>query len=136
MGDEGRWGLGYVSLAAVLRVAVYLMEAAVSGEWVIEAWHAAMETALLCTSVNHSVTPEKTAEREERQAWFHLFHNFRQTSGSHGFPPVPVITSAAQAAVVTGLTVDAAGLTPGGGGVAVVSSDWFVKVVHDSQVGG
>lgn len=31
--------------------------------------------------------------------------------------------------MVAGLAVDAAGLTPGGGGVAVVSSDWFVEVV-------
>lgn len=34
--------------------------------------------------------------------------------------------------MVAGLAVDAAGLTPGGGRVAVVSSDWFVEVVHDS----
>lgn len=49
---------------------------------------------------------------------------------------LPVITSAAQAAVVAGLAVDTAGLTPGGGGVAVVRSGGFVQVVHDGQVGG
>lgn len=49
---------------------------------------------------------------------------------------LPVVTSAAQAAVVAGLAVDTAGLTPGGGGVAVVRSGGFVQVVHDGQVGG
>lgn len=48
------------------------------------------------------------------------------------FVALPVVTSAAQAAVVAGLAVDTAGLTPGGGGVAAVSSDWFVEVIHDS----
>lgn len=38
--------------------------------------------------------------------------------------------------MVAGLAVDTAGFTPGGGGMAVVSSDWFVEVFHDSQVGG
>lgn len=38
--------------------------------------------------------------------------------------------------MVAGLAVDTAGLTPGGGGMAVVSSHWFIEVVHDSQVGG
>ena len=38
--------------------------------------------------------------------------------------------------MVAGLAVDTAGLTPGGCGVTVVSSDWFVKVIHNSQVGG
>lgn len=94
MCDEGRWRLRHVSLAAVPRVAVYLMEAAVSGERMVETWIAAMETAVLCTSVNHGIAP--------------------------------VISSAAQAAVVAGLAVDAAGLTPGGGGVPVVSSNWFI----------
>lgn len=97
MCDEGRWRLRYVSLAAVPRVAVYLVEAAVSGEGMVNAWIAAMETALLCTSVNRGIAP--------------------------------VITSVTQAAVVAGLAVDAAGLTPGGGGVPVLSSDWFIKVV-------
>lgn len=68
-----------------------------SGERVVQTWHAAMETALLCTSANHSITP--------------------------------VVTNAAQAAMVAGLAVDTAGLTPGGGGGAVVTSDWFIKVV-------
>lgn len=97
MCDEGRWRHRHVSLAAVPRVAVYLMEAAVSGERMVETWIAAMETAVLCTSVNHGIAP--------------------------------VISSAPQAAVVAGLAVDAAGLTPGGGGVPVVSSNWFIKVV-------
>lgn len=101
----------------------------------VETWHAAMETALLCTSVNHSITPERGQVREERLS-FILFTTLKRERGSHGFPALPVITSAAQAAVVAGLAVDTAGLTPGGGGVAVVSSDWFVKVVQDSQVGG
>lgn len=57
VGDEGRWGLRYILLAVVPRVAIDLMEATVSGEWVVETWHAAMETALLCTSVYHSITP-------------------------------------------------------------------------------
>lgn len=30
-----------------------------SGERVVEAWHAAMETALLCTSVNRRITPDR-----------------------------------------------------------------------------
>lgn len=38
--------------------------------------------------------------------------------------------------MVTGFAVDAAGLAPGWSGVAVVSSDWFVEVVQNSQVGG
>lgn len=58
MGDEGRRGLRNVLLAAVPGAPVYLMEAAVSGKWVVEAWHAAMETALLSTSVNHRITPD------------------------------------------------------------------------------
>lgn len=80
MGDERRWGLRYVSLAAVPRVAVYLMEAAVSGERVVETWHAAMETALFCASVNHSVTPERGGGKNKKdvrgKTWFHLIHNF------------------------------------------------------------
>lgn len=44
----------------------------------------------------------------------------------HRFAHVPVFTSAAQAAMVTGLAADAAGLAPGGGSVAVVGFDWFV----------
>lgn len=50
--------------------------------------------------------------------------------------PLPVVTSAAQAAVVARLTVDATGLTPAAGGVAMVTPNWFIEVVHDSQVGG
>lgn len=38
--------------------------------------------------------------------------------------------------MVAGLAVDTAGLTPGGGGVAVVRSGGFVQVIHDGQVGG
>lgn len=39
------------------------MEAAVSGERVVETWHAAMETALLCASTSHSITPERGQAR-------------------------------------------------------------------------
>lgn len=67
VGDERRWGLRYVPLAAVPRVAVYLMEAAVSGERVVETWHAAMETALFCASVNHSVTPERGGGKNKKR---------------------------------------------------------------------
>lgn len=49
---------------------------------------------------------------------------------------LPVVTDAAQAAVVTGLAVDTAGLAPGGRGVSMVSSDWFIEVIYDGQVGG
>lgn len=59
VGDESRWRIRHILLAVVPRVAIDLMEATVSGEWVVETWHAAMETALLCTSVNHSITPER-----------------------------------------------------------------------------
>lgn len=59
MDDERRWSLRYILLAVVPRVAINLMEATVSGEWMVETWHAAMETALLCTSVNHSITPDR-----------------------------------------------------------------------------
>ena len=45
---------------------------------------------------------------------------------------LPVVSGAAQAAVVAGLAVNAAGFTPGGGRVAVVRSDRLVKVVQDS----
>ena len=41
------------------------------------------------------------------------------------FPALPVVTGTLQAAMVTGLAVDAAGFAPGGGGV-----------VQDSQLGG
>lgn len=68
-----------------------------SGKRVVQTWHAAMETTLLSTPVNHSIAP--------------------------------VISSVPQAAVVAGLAVDAAGFTPGGGRVAVVGSDWFIKVI-------
>lgn len=68
-----------------------------SGEWVVEAWHAAMETTLLWPSVNPSITP--------------------------------LVTSASQTAVVAGLAVNTAGLTPGGGRMSMVSSDWFIEVL-------
>lgn len=42
---------------------------------------------------------------------------------------LPVVTRAAEAAVVAALAVDAAGLTPGRGGTAVVRSQRFVEVV-------
>lgn len=100
MGDEGRWGLRNISLAAVPRVAVYLMEAAVSRQRVVETWHAAMETALLCSSVNHAITP--------------------------------VISSAAQAAVVAGFAVDTAGFTLGRCGLSMVTSDRLIKVIKNS----
>lgn len=69
MGDEGRWSLRHILLAVVPRVAIDLMEATVSREWMVETGHAAMETALLCTSVNHSITPDRGGDyiREERQ---------------------------------------------------------------------
>lgn len=43
------------------------MEAAVSGERVVETWHAAMETALFCASVNHSVTPERGGGKNKKR---------------------------------------------------------------------
>lgn len=63
MVDESRRHLGYILLAVVPRVAIDLMEARVSGEWVIQPWRAAMETALLRTSVKHSITPERGSDR-------------------------------------------------------------------------
>lgn len=99
-----------------------------SGERVVETWHAAMETALLCTSVNHSITPEGAEGRREILS-LTSFTTFDRETGSHGFPALPVITSAAQAAMVAGLAVDTTGLTPGGGGMAMVSSDWLIKVI-------
>lgn len=72
MCDEGRWRLRHVSLAAVPRVAVYLMEAAVSGERMVETWIAAMETAVLCTSVNHGIAPKRRSN--ERKAELRLIH--------------------------------------------------------------
>lgn len=66
MCDEGRWGHRHVSLAAVPRVAVYLMEAAVSGERMVETWIAAMETAVLCTSVNHGIAPNGGEAMKEK----------------------------------------------------------------------
>lgn len=42
---------------------------------------------------------------------------------------LPVVSRAPQAAVVADLAVDATGLTPGRGGMAMVGSDWFIKVV-------
>lgn len=67
MCDEGRWRLRYVSLAAVPRVAVYLVEAAVSRERMVDAWIAAMETALLCTSVNHGIAPERRSQTRKTE---------------------------------------------------------------------
>lgn len=99
-----------------------------SGERVVQTWHAAMETALLCTSANHSIAPETGGAKGERLS-FIIFTTVDRQTGSHGFPPLPVVTNAAQAAVVAGLAVDTAGLTPGGGGGAVVTSDWFIEVV-------
>lgn len=66
MCDEGRWGHRHVSLAAVPRVAVYLMEAAVSGERMVETWIAAMETAVLCTSINHGIAPNGGEAMKEK----------------------------------------------------------------------
>lgn len=63
MGDDGGRGLGDVSLAAARR-AVRLMEAAVSGQRVVEPRHAAVEAARLCGSRSQSVTPEKEGEGE------------------------------------------------------------------------
>lgn len=50
--------------------------------------------------------------------------------------PLPVLSSAAQAAVVAGLAVDAAGFAPAGGGRAVERAHRLVQVLHDGQVGG
>lgn len=76
MCDEGRWRHRHVSLAAVPRVAVYLMEAAVSGERMVETWIAAMETAMetavLCTSVNHGIAPKRRSNK--RKAELRLIH--------------------------------------------------------------
>lgn len=63
--DEGRGGRGHVSVAAVPRVAIYLVEAAVSGERVVETRHAAVEAALLCTSVNHSIASERRRKEDK-----------------------------------------------------------------------
>lgn len=50
---------------------------------------------------------------------------------------LPVISRAAQAAVVAGLAVDAAGFAPAGGGWgAVEGTHRLVQVLQDGQVGG
>lgn len=81
MGDEGMWCIRYILLAAVPRVAIDLMEATVSGEWMVETWHAAMETALFCTSVNHSITPGNGGDyiRKRGAARGERLHNFGRT---------------------------------------------------------
>lgn len=104
------------------------MEAAVSGERMVETWIAAMETAVLCTSVNHGIAPNGGEAMKEKLS-FDWFTSSERKREHRGFPGLPVISSAPQATVVAGLAVDAAGLTPGGGGVPVVSSNWFIKVV-------
>lgn len=58
MCDQGRWDLSNILLAIVPRVSIELVETAVSGEGAVQSRQAAMETALLCASVNHSITPE------------------------------------------------------------------------------
>lgn len=55
----------------------------------------------------------------------------RKAGGRRRAAP-PVFTSAAQAAVVTGLAVDTTGFAPHGGGVAVVHLN---GIVHGRQVG-
>lgn len=103
-----------------------------SGKRVVETWHAAMVTALLGTSVNHSIAPEVGGgryEKERRGIIFIPSHEKKRNRECRTSCFVPVITSATQAAVVTGLAVDTAGLTPGGGRVGMVGSYWFIKVV-------
>lgn len=82
-----------------------------------------MITAFLCTSVNQSITPEGKRDRCERNRHISCYSHCFTVSAS------PVVPGAAQAAVIAGLAVDTAGFTLGGGGVAVVSSDWFVKII-------
>lgn len=65
MCDEGGWSLRQVSVAAAPRVGVDLMQAAVSGEWVVQTGHAAMETAVLCAAVSHGIAPERAGDRNE-----------------------------------------------------------------------
>lgn len=48
------------------------MEAAVSGERMVETGIAAMETAVLCTSVNHGIAPKRRSN--ERKAELRLIH--------------------------------------------------------------
>lgn len=45
-----------------------------------------------------------------------------------GLSELPVVPIAAQAAMVTGLAMDTAGLTSGRCRVSVMSPDWFVQI--------
>lgn len=134
--DEGGRGLGDVPLAAVPRVSVYRLRAAVRGERAAETRHAAMETALLCTSVNHSVTPETGRQRHETEREVRSAPSRQRRRRLPASCFLPVVTLAVQAAVVTGPAVNTAALAPGGGRVSVVGANWFVKVVEDGQMGG
>lgn len=129
VGDPGRRGLGHILLAAVPQVAVELVETAVSGEWAVQPRQAAMETALLRASVNRSVGPGR------RGGAFVRATDGGRKAGGRGLAAVPVLTSAAQAAMATGLAVDTAGLAPRGGGVALVGLHGIIWAIHDSQVG-
>lgn len=75
-----------------------------------------METALLCASVNHSITPERRggAKKGLLSLWT------GRKAGGYRLAAIPVFTSAAQAAMVTGLAVNTTGLAPCGGSMAVV----------------
>lgn len=127
MGDESGRGFRYVSLAAVPGVVVYLMEAAVSGEWVVQVRHAAMETACFCTSANHCVAPEQGGK--SRRVRPHSQRLADKQTDKVWICVLPVVSSAAQAAVVAGLAVDAAWFAPYRGSRAMMSSDGLVKVV-------
>lgn len=133
MCDQGRWDLGYIWLAIVPQVAIELMEAAVSGEWAVQPRQAAMETAIFRASVNHRVTPERRGGAKKKKTLLSLLTG--RKAGGCRLAAVPVFTSASQAAMVTGLAVDAAGLAPCGGSMAVVGLYRIIEAVHHSQVG-
>lgn len=125
--DQGRWDLTHILLATVPQVAVELMEIAVSGEWAVQPGQAAMETALLRSSVNHSITPERRGGAKKKRKDKRLLSLLTgRKAGGHRLAAIPVFTSAAQAAMITGLAVDTAGLAPGGGSVAVVALDGLI----------
>lgn len=65
MGNEGGRSLRDVGLAVVPRVALGLMVTAVSGGRAVETRHAAMETALLGSSVKYCIAPERGGGEKE-----------------------------------------------------------------------
>lgn len=76
-----------------------------------------METALLRASINHSVAPERRGGGKKKL----LRLLTSRKAGGYRLCAIPVVTSAAQAAMVTSLAVDTTGLAPCGGSMVVVA---------------